>query len=82
MISYRPPRLRQAVESSTFQKNAWFDGRYVRKLEALHASGRIDLSFVLWQLLGLDVWWQETLPRLTGPLGASVGVRGLAVQSH
>ncbi|MBN1609156.1 MAG: asparagine synthase (glutamine-hydrolyzing) [Polyangiaceae bacterium] len=58
------PRLRQAVRGPTFQKNGWFDGRYVRRLETLHMSGRVDLSFVLWQLLVLDVWWQQTLPGL------------------
>ena len=58
------PRLQASIEGPTFQNNPWFDGDVARRLRRLHASGLVDLSFALWQLLVLDVWWQQVQPEL------------------
>jgi asparagine synthase (glutamine-hydrolysing) len=49
-------RLRAAVEGPSFADPALFDARYVRRLYDLHQSGRLDLSFQLWELLVFDEW--------------------------
>lgn len=51
-------RLRAAIEGPSFADPALFDARYVRRLYDLHQSGRLDLSFQLWELLVFDEWWR------------------------
>jgi asparagine synthase (glutamine-hydrolysing) len=49
-------RLRAAIEGPSFADPALFDARYLRRLYDLHQSGRLDLSFQLWELLVFDEW--------------------------
>lgn len=59
------PRLEAAAYGPTFQKGGLFNADYVKRLVSLHKTGRVNLGFALWQLLVLDVWWQEVLPGLS-----------------
>lgn len=59
------PRLAAAVEGPTFRDSGFFDVAYVRRLFRMHMAHRGNLAFALWQLLVLDVWWQEVRPQLS-----------------
>jgi asparagine synthase (glutamine-hydrolysing) len=52
-------RLRTQLESSAINEMGWLDGHRIREIADLHASGRADRSFQLWNLLNLSFWFDH-----------------------
>jgi asparagine synthase (glutamine-hydrolysing) len=51
--------MRERLRTSALQDVGWLRMDRIEAIADLHASGRADRSFQLWNLLNLSVWFDE-----------------------